>query len=725
MKLKLRSIQGASIFAIASLFALPPAAFAQSSTPSASSDQDDSIPTTNGALATTLQPTSENGRQVYDAAQFARFNPRTALDMVRQVPGFTIDTGDEDERGLGQADENVLINGARIAGKNTDAFTALSRISASVVERIEILDGATLSISGLSGQVLNLVASSDSAGGISGNFKWEPRWRRSGNNWLEGEASISGRLGKTDITLAIENGSFRNGSEGAEQITDGSGILLFERDEIARNQADRPVLSATFARTSESGSIFNANLTGGLNHFSQQVSTLRTQVGEADIIELFTGREREWNVELSADYEFDLGRGRLKLIGLQRFEHSPFSDFFGQTFTDGITPANGNRFDRTVDEGESVLRAEYNWKTSGGTDWGINLEGAYNFLDSEAALNSVQLPDSDSKVTEYRGELIGSYGRALSSNLTLQATLGGEYSQISQSGTRGETRSFIRPKGSVSFAWRPEDDLDLSLKLERTVGQLNFSDFVASIDVVNNANNAGNPGLVPPQTWRAELETTQKLGAWGSMTVNIYGEKISDIVDSIPISPTTEARGNLSSATRYGVELTSSILFDPIGWRGAKLDIEGEVRRSSLTDPLTGVSRRINDDKIFTYEVSLRHDIPGSDLAWGMGAEGFRFSDFLRLDQINSFVPRAPFAWIFVEHKDVMGLTVNATLNNVFNQGERFTRTGFGRFDTPTGTYGNASDRFIRGRRNGAVGFVEDRIRKFGLVYRLTVSGSF
>ncbi|MEO9468668.1 TonB-dependent receptor plug domain-containing protein [Parasphingorhabdus sp.] len=725
MNTKKRLILGTGISALIFMIALPPRANAQTSTQSVPSVEDDSPPATNGALSTTLQPTAENGRQVYGAAQFARFNPRTALDMVRQVPGFTIDTGDEDERGLGQADENVLINGARIAGKNTDAFTALSRISASSVQRIEILDGATLSISGLSGQVLNLVAKSDTAGGISGNFKWEPRWRRSGNNWLEGEASISGKLGKTDVTLAIENGSFRNGAEGAEQITDGSGLLLFERDEIARNQADRPILSATFARTSEAGAIFNASLTGALNHFSQRVESHRTQAGEADVTELFTGQEREWNVELSADYEFELGRGRLKLIGLQRFEHSPFQDFFGQTFSDGMTPANGSQFDRTVDEGESVLRAEYNWKTSGGTDWGINLEGAYNFLDSEASLNSVSLPDSDSKVTEYRGELIGSYGRALNDNLTLQATLGGEYSQISQSGTRGETRSFVRPKGSVSFAWRPEDGLDLSLKLERTVGQLNFSDFVASIDVVSNANNAGNPGLVPPQTWRAELETTQKLGPWGSMTINIYGEKISDIVDSIPITPTTEARGNLSSATRYGVELTSSILFDSIGWRGAKLDIEGEIRKSNLTDPLTGVSRRINDDKIFTYEVSLRHDVPGSDWAWGFGAEDFRFSDFLRLDQINSFQTRAPFAWIFVEHKDVFGLTVNATLNNVFNQGERFTRTAFGQFDTPDGTYGNALDGFIRGRRNGAVGFVEDRTRKFGLVYRLTVSGSF
>ncbi|MEO0441277.1 MAG: hypothetical protein AAF067_10405, partial [Pseudomonadota bacterium] len=31
----------------------------------------------------------------------------------------------------------------------------------------------------------------------------------------------------------------------------------------------------------------------------------------------------------------------------------------------------------------------------------------------------------------------------------------------------------------------------------------------------------------------------------------------------------------------------------------------------------------------------------------------------------------------------------------------------------------------LGGRRDGPLGFIEDRVRTFGLVYRLTVSGSF
>ena len=668
------------------------------------------------ASLSSLQPRIENGRQIYEADQFSRFNPRTALDMVRQVPGFTIDTGDSNERGLGQADENVLINGARISGKNIDAFTFLGRISAANVVRIEIVDGATLSISGLSGQVLNLVTNLNETSGISGNFKWDPRWRRSGNNWLAGEASISGKLGEGDFTLSIENDAARNGVEGPEQVTDRFGILLFERDEVARYRQDRPKLSGSYNRTSAGGSVFNANAAYELFRRRETVATDRTQIGQSDIFELYSSRENEWNAEFSTDYEFDLGGGRLKLIGLQRLEHSPISDFFGQTFFDGTTPPNGSRFDRVTDEGESILRAEYGWKTAGGTDWGISVEGAYNFLDNQGKLavldtqgifQPIALTNADSKVTEYRGEFIASYGRALSDNVSLQTTLGGEYSKISQTGARGESRSFVRPKGSASLAWRPQPNLDISLKAERSVGQLNFFDFVQSVDVSQNNGNAGNPALVPPQSWRAELEATRKLGPWGSLTVNLYGEKFSDIVDSIPITATTEARGNLDSATSYGVELVSSILFDPIGWTGAKLDIEGEVRKSSLRDPLTGIFRRISDDKIFTYEATLRHDIPDSDWAWGAGIEDFRYSDFLRLDQINSFRTGAPYSWVFIEHKDVLGLTVQANLGNLFGRSENFART----------VYAN--------RRDGPIAFVEDRSREFGLIYRLTVSGSF
>ncbi len=89
------------------------------------------------------------------------------------MPGFVIRQAQQ-ERGLGQATENVLLNGKRLSGKSNDVITELSRIPASNVIRIEIVDGATLDVPGLSGQVANVVAK---AAGISGQFAWRPEFR--------------------------------------------------------------------------------------------------------------------------------------------------------------------------------------------------------------------------------------------------------------------------------------------------------------------------------------------------------------------------------------------------------------------------------------------------------------------------------------------------------------------------------------------------------------------
>jgi hypothetical protein len=88
------------------------------------------------------------------------------------VPGF-LDRRrpDTDRRGLGQATGNVLINSERFSGKSTDIFTELRRISAANVARIEIVDGSTLNISGLSGQVANVITLTR---GLSGNYVWRP-----------------------------------------------------------------------------------------------------------------------------------------------------------------------------------------------------------------------------------------------------------------------------------------------------------------------------------------------------------------------------------------------------------------------------------------------------------------------------------------------------------------------------------------------------------------------
>ncbi|HEV7234480.1 MAG TPA: TonB-dependent receptor plug domain-containing protein, partial [Sphingorhabdus sp.] len=380
-----------------------------------------------------LEPRADNGRQVYEASQFARFAPQTALDMVSQIPGFQISQVSAD-RGLGEANQNVLVNGQRITGKSNDARTALSRVPVSSVIRLEVADGATFNVAGLVGQVLNVVTKADAP---QGNFAWRPSFQSHIEpNWLNAEVNLSGKLGKGDFTLGINNNAaYRLAGRGNDVIRDRNGNLLAVREQLVQRQVDQPRIAGTYSSTSSGGSIFNAN--AALEFFESRLNRPYEvdAVGQPDFRELRTSREDEWNFELGADYEFGLGGGRLKLIGFQRFEHSPFSNFYRRESGTGA-PATGQRFDQTIDEGESVARAEYRWK-SGKADWQISAEAAYNFLDSEASLfqlngqgglDPVAVPNATSRVEEKRGQLLLSYGRPLSPSLSLQSTIGGEYS---------------------------------------------------------------------------------------------------------------------------------------------------------------------------------------------------------------------------------------------------------------------------------------------------------
>ena len=81
---------------------------------------------------------SENQLINYDSNYFDRYQPRTALDMVNQVPGFVVDNGDN-TRGFGAAAGNVLINGRRPSAKQNSPSNFLARIDTSQVKQIELI----------------------------------------------------------------------------------------------------------------------------------------------------------------------------------------------------------------------------------------------------------------------------------------------------------------------------------------------------------------------------------------------------------------------------------------------------------------------------------------------------------------------------------------------------------------------------------------------------------
>ncbi|MDP9414136.1 MAG: TonB-dependent receptor plug domain-containing protein [Pseudomonadota bacterium] len=331
------------------------------------------------------QPTLPNtsaGPRIYTPADFARFAPRNAADMLRQVPGFILQRPD-DRRGLGDGGGNVLINGRRVSGKSNDALTELGRIPARNVTRIEIVEGATLNVPGLTGQVANVIAT---LGGTSGQFAWRPelRARAADPLLLRGEASLSGSSGPFGYTIGIRNEAFRGGGSGPSLIFGPDGTLIDTRQEVITVRGDRPKLSGSFKYEGPGGSVANLNLSYGRFWFGSREVSERSGLGQVDRIRSVRSEEKDYSYEIGGDYEFPLGPGQLKLIGLYQFEHSPTNTRAITTFADEA-PGSGSRFTRVGEQSESIARAEYRGK-SGPADWQISAEAAFNSLDNVSGL---------------------------------------------------------------------------------------------------------------------------------------------------------------------------------------------------------------------------------------------------------------------------------------------------------------------------------------------------
>ena len=656
-----------------------------------------------------------SAKRVYTPADFARFAPKNAYDMLIQVPSFTIRSADQ-ERGLGQASENVLINGQRIANKSGGAIDQLQRTSAESVDHIEIVDAASLGIAGLSGQVANVILKATRAG--SGQFEWRPGFRAhyAEPEFAAGLISYSDKAGPVDYTLSVKNDNGRGAFGGPIRIYDRNHVLTETRHEIYHSEYDQANLQAKLGIDGPGSSVGNLTL-GYTPYWNPAVRT--------DERLLVTGEQRSrrnetklngYYADINGDYEFALGSGRLKLIGLRHWEHEPRVTTQVLTFDSSGADSTGTRFSRDTHLGETVLRGEYRWKT-GENDWQVSLERAFNSLDQKGRLFQlspdeqfveVPFPEGTGKVTEIRYESIATFSRPLSPNLDLQFAAGAEISQLDRVDDREPARKFFRPKGSLTLGWRPSKGWDVSLKLRRRVGQISFYDFLAQPQLSQDRENAGNPNLVPPQSWEIETEFARDLGPWGKTRLNLHYYRVEDIIDVIPIGEDGEGIGNLPQANRIGAESVSTFQFDPIGWKGAKLDLTIGGEWTSVRDPLTGQKRPISGVQDLWGTAQIRHDIPGTPFAWSTYLQYRHYAKNYFLTEVYRGLDLPWIAGFYIEHKNLLGLNVRFTVDNVLNGRHLLDRTVYTGF-----------------RDTHPISSIEKHNQLVGPIFELSIKGTF
>ena len=660
-----RGLHNISLFALSMGLAAP--AFAQ--------EADVPAPAPAPAASTSSSQTAS-----YDAAFFAPQAPQTALEIARLVPGFNLDLGDQDVRGFAQAAGNVVINGARPSSKSETLTTILRNIPAGRVVRVEVgsgdLYGAEYSSKS---QVLNVILSE--VGGIDGNVTGTMRRLYTGRLVPDGSISALIRKGDHSINVSAGSGNVLNHEEGTDTLTDNeTGEFLEHRRKFNSYHDFNPYVSANWALEKSSDNAFRVNgrWSPGSFYLTQDnhVTPAEGPERDDDLLQDFKNPV----FEIGGDITQPLAGGAIKLVGLATRRQRDWQERYRFRSEGGVEVLGGFEQFQDAQRNETILRLTWNRSNLAGFSVETGSEFALNTLDHEVQLFEFlaggtpvreDLPIDEANVKERRAEPFINIGRQLSSSIRLDAGLTYEYSKIKVRGDVNEDReplTFWKP--SLTMDWKGGDGWHGQLSAKRTVAQLDFYDFISSAELSADRVNAGNPDLVPQQTWEFRGMIEHPLLKDGVAKLDVGYDLINDFQDRILIFDDKgkgfDAPGNIGTGKRYFAELTLDAPMAQLGLKGLRAKFTGTIQRTRVEDPISGEKRNFSDFfPDWQWNVDVRHDIGKLSYGFNLGDRD-RFT-FFRTDEFDTNWNGGPFATAFVEYRPRAGTTITFDLDNAID----------------------------------------------------------
>jgi hypothetical protein len=676
-------------------------------------------------LAVTAGGVSANGGTVvYTGPYFARFEPNSAEDMLRRIPGVPplLDAPvDQLKRGFGSAGSQILLNGRRFPGKANEITATLRRIAAGNVERVELITGASGEINVQSqGMVVNLVLRPGVSVAGSGNWELNTRFSEGGRPDIDGLIAYNGAVGALSYSLGLDRSLWAPPSRDPrwsyrrrdEVFFYPNGQVQEARPQRWRRTNDKWGLTGGLTYDFQGGDRLSLN---GFYEIRDTLETTLTSVTRFSRqgVETLRGLELQTRevpnnhtLEIGGEYVSGVGPGDFTGLFIVRREDTPTLDFRALGAAGRVVQLS--RSDADVDTGEDIVRGAYVVPLGAGRSLELGAEGARNTLsqqlisfrdfDADGVLDVVQVPGdlSDPQVKELRGETFAVFKWQATPALSLDSSLNYEVSRLTTNypGYPARKLGFLKPRIDARYKFTPRDQL--RLLVERTVSQLNFQNFVPKYNIDDQRIESGNPALEPEKAWRFEAGYERRLAKDGGvLELRGFYEHITDAIDRFPFcrvagrleaaetcfavaSPVgarlDSAFGNIDRAKMYGLEAKASLRLGFVGMPDAVLSLRGLRRWSDIQDPFTGRSRRLWVDRRHEYDVQFRHDLA----AWRM-AYGFTYKS-TGVDQIDSdlsvtnHLEIEPLLEAFVERRISSAVTLRAELQNLTHSYQKRSR---------------------------------------------------
>jgi outer membrane receptor protein involved in Fe transport len=558
--------------------------------------------------------------------------------MVRQVPGFQLDDGDE-LRGFSSAAGNVLIDNNRPSAKQDVVSEILARIPAANVKQVDLIRGQVADIN-MEGHtlVVNVIMVNES---LATN-RWETfaTYTSPSPLGIGGSISMARQWRSIDYNFGIDIERDTNGINGTvERLDENNNLTQLRRDD--REQTGIGLNGIFLNATALFGeTLYNLNTNFGYREGDgMEVSRRFPQApGSTPFEVIFENSDQSPEFEIGLDAERYLIED-LQGKGILLFTHSNLDETETQETIDNTgEQISIKKVDLETDSTEAIARLEFDWMGWTNHAISVDVEGAYNHLDNTLLLTEdtgagpmdIFVPNGNSKVEEIRGEFLFRDTWTLG-NLVWDYGLGAEVSTITQTGDTDQDRNFFFIKPTSLLTYSPNQQRQSRLRVEREVSQLDFNDFVSTTQFVDDDLALGNPDLRPETNWAVEFSHERRFGELGVITLTVFHHWIKDVLDLLPVTDEFEVPGNIGNGRRWGLEARTTV---PLAWlnlRGARLDIQTRWQDSKVTDPVTDNTRQLSafaafpgpptirfySENDYVVDIAFRQDLEDAKWAWG------------------------------------------------------------------------------------------------------------
>ena len=623
---------------------------------------------------------------IYDATYFEQYNPVTLADMIRTIPGGTAilsgggGQGNNNSRGFGSSDTQVLIDGRRMSGKVNNMTTNLTRIQAVQVERIELIRG---NAEGLDirndGTIFNVILRE---GGSD-----------SSSRYLDvGATAINGMSVEPKMLLSYNANRGVRTSSLSYQYDTNPRLTKIDEDVLEPDRTPREfralaterlrashIFTGTFGYEFQSGTTLHLNALYSDNENTQDRLEDQYLIGPGDTlipsgIEDGDIRFDNQKYEIGGDLDFAVGSiGRLKTLFITNRTEN-YDEIIQDEIVNGVTTRLFSSI-ADYDESESILRSTMT-SNFGRHTLEYGAEGAFNTLDKSFAFNGDPLENA--VVEEDRYEIFVTYSTLMSDKLSLQSALTEELSTIYQNregATNERDFQYLKPRIELRYDQTASDQF--RMLIERTVSQLNLNDFVPSRNVDDDTINFGNPNLEPESTWAYSLGYERRFADdGGSLKLEVLYEDISDHIDKILIGTDDSGIGNIGSARKWNFNADITTRFGFIGVPSAVLTVSYTYEDTETTDPFTGEKRRIKNSTPHYVRVNYRHDVENTNFAYGISAHRrtYRERQDVSLYELTRF--KTHLGYIFAEYNFTQNMKMRfQAAHNLNYDGRTFDKT--------------------------------------------------